>query len=89
MSGQQMGRLAMRQEGESWNAYYAMPDTMDGAIFLGSIRLAAVINNPDRKQAFMDMMRGVVSDVLEEQTGAAPDWGGAVTAPLHEKAGNA
>lgn len=89
MSGQQMGRLAMRQEGKSWNAYYAMPDTMDGAIFLGSIRLAAVTNNPERKQAFMDMMRDVVSDVIEERAGITPDWGGPVTAPLHEKAGNA
>ncbi len=27
-----IGRLAMRHEGNFWNAYYAMPDTMDGAI---------------------------------------------------------
>jgi hypothetical protein len=35
----QIGRLALREEGEWWNAYYyAMPGTMDGALHLGSIR---------------------------------------------------
>jgi hypothetical protein len=33
------GRLALRVEGEFWNAYYAMPGTMRDAIFLGSIRM--------------------------------------------------
>jgi hypothetical protein len=28
---QKIGRLALRVEGTMWCAYYAMPDTMDGA----------------------------------------------------------
>jgi len=85
-----IGRLAMRAEGDNWNAYYAMPDTMDGAIFLGSIRLAAVSSlHPERKQAFMDMMRDLVADLIEETSGVRPTWGGPETAPEHERSGTA
>jgi hypothetical protein len=69
-----IGRLAFRVEGKAWNAYYAMPDTMEGAVPLGSIRLAAVTNHPERKQAFMDLMKGIVSEVLKEECSLAPAW---------------
>ncbi len=77
----QIGRLAMREEGDNWVAYYALPGTMEDAIPLGSIRLATVANNPDRKSAFMDMMRGIVSDIIEDKTGVRPTWGGPQRAP--------
>ena len=83
-----IGRLAMRAEGTLWNAYYAMPNTMDDAIFLGSISLASVENNPERKKAFMDMMRGIVTDILEEKTGETPTWGGLEIAPERERGGH-
>lgn len=86
---QQIGRLAMRQEGGNWNAYYALPDTMEAPIFIGSIRMAVVIGKPEKKAAFMDIMRDVISDIIEEQTGVRPVWGGATSAPEHERAGNA
>ena len=85
----QIGRLAMRQEGDNWNAYYALPDSMDEPIFLGSVRMGAIANNPERKQAFMGMMRDIVSDIIEEQTGIRPTWGGPQAAPEHERAGSA
>lgn len=85
----QVGRLALRHEGELWNAYYAMPGTMEGAIFLGSIRMAAVVDSPARKHAFMDLMRDVVTDVIQEKTGLRPTWGGPETAPEHERGGSA
>lgn len=86
---QKVGRLAMRHEGASWNAYYAMPGTMEGAIPLGSIAMRFVVNNPERKQAFMDMMRDAVSDLIEETTGHRPSWPeGAHAAPEHERAGH-
>jgi hypothetical protein len=84
----QVGRLAMRHEGELWNAYYALPDSMKEPIFLGSIRMGAVVGNPERKTAFMHMMRDIVSDIIEESTGTRPTWGGPHTAPEHERAGN-
>lgn len=86
---QQIGRLAMRVEGRNWTAYYALTDTMDGALFLGSIAMAAVTDSPDRKQAFMDMMRDVVSDILEEKLGSRPDWNEPQGAHEHERAGRA
>jgi hypothetical protein len=86
---QQIGRLAMRQEGGNWNAYYALPDNMDGAVFLGSIRMTAILNNDERKNAFMDMMRDIVSDIIENETGVRPVWGGPTGAPEHERSGNA
>ena len=85
----QIGRLAMRQEGGSWNAYYALNETMDGAIFLGSIKMGAIIGNKERKTAFMDMMRDIVADIIVVKTGTRPTWGGVISAPEHEKAGNA
>ncbi|MEI9804138.1 MAG: hypothetical protein WDN48_06280 [Pseudolabrys sp.] len=63
---------------------------MDGAILLGSIAIRFVTDNPTRKQAFMDMMRDAVSDILEEQAGARPTWPeGPQPAPESERAGNA
>lgn len=87
---QKVGRLALRHEGNFWNAYYAMPGTMDGAVLLGSIAMRFVVGNTDRKNAFMDMMRGAVTDLLEEQTGARPTWpDGPQTAPESERSGHA
>lgn len=85
-----IGRLALRQEGPNWNAYYAMPDTMKGALFLGSIRLGAVgPDNRKRKDAFMAMMFSIVADIIEEKTGYRPVSQGPQPAPEHERAGNA
>ncbi len=82
------GRLALREEGDNWNAYYALAETMEGAIFLGSIRMAIVISSADRKREFMQLMRDVVSDILRE-IGHRPIWGDPETGPEHERAGNA
>jgi F0F1-type ATP synthase membrane subunit a len=85
-----IGRLAMRHEGANWTAYYAMPNTMADAVYLGSIRMAAVVDNPERKQAFMGMMRDLVSDIIEESTGQRPTFpDGPQAAPESEKAGHA
>lgn len=85
----QIGRLAMRQEGDNWCAYYALPDNMEEAIFLGSIKMNAVTGNRERKESFMDMMRDVVSDIIKNETGIRPEWGGAKSAPEHERSGSA
>ena len=87
-----IGRLALREEGENWSAYYALPDTMEGALFLGSIRMGAVagvsVGNKARKQAFMDLMRDLVDDIIEEKTGIRPSWGEPERAPESERAGH-
>lgn len=81
----------MRREGHIWIAYYALPDTMEGAILLGSIAMRFVENNEERKEAFMGMMRDAVTELLKERTGAEdvtwPD--GPQPAPEHERSGSA
>lgn len=83
-----VGRLAMRAEGQWWNAYYALPDTMNGALHLGSIRLTAVQANENLKLRFMATMRELVDDVIADKAGMRPSWGGPETAPAHERAGH-
>lgn len=84
-----IGRLALRHEGNFWNAYYAMPDTMKGAIFIGSIAIRFVGDNKKRKRAFMLLMQEAVSDIIEEATGARPEWPhGPQSAPESERSGH-
>ncbi len=82
----QIGRLALREEGEFLNAYYALPDTMDGALLLGSIHLKLAMSRPERKAAFMNLMREAVADVIEDLFGTRPDWPDPpAIAPEHER----
>lgn len=85
----QIGRLALRVEGDNWVAYYALLDSMVDAIPLGSIRMAAIRDNPARKEAFFGLMREVVADLFEETQGERPTWGKPKPAPEHERGGNA
>ncbi len=85
----QVGRLAMRQEGGGWNAYYAMPDTMQGAVLIGSVRMGAMMGRPERKKQFMKLMQDIVDDIIQENTGVRPQWPDEPTpAPEHDRAGN-
>lgn len=83
-----LGRLAMRREGTMWNAYYALPDTMEGAALIGSIAITFVASNSERKQAFMDIMASIVADHIEAHTGKRPDMR-VTDAPEHERGGTA
>jgi hypothetical protein len=85
----QVGRLALREEGADWVAYYAQPDTMKGALRLGSIRLR-LVQREERKQAFMDLMRAAFADLMEETIGTRPSFPEPPKpAPEHERAGRA
>jgi hypothetical protein len=84
-----MGRVALRHEGANWNAYYALPDTMNGAIPLGSIKMAFVRDNEERKAAFLNLMRECIADMLEQETGHRPTFpDGPQPAPEIERAGH-
>ena len=88
MPEQKIGRLALRHEGKFWVAYYALPDTMEGALLLGSIAMRFV-QDRERKDAFMALMREAVSDILEEKTGQRPTWPEPPQgAPEHERGGH-
>lgn len=80
-------RLALRAEGNFWNAYAALADTMDGAVLLGSIAIGAVTDNERRRRSFMDLMKSVLADYIKDATGAAPKWNPPDRAPEHERAG--
>jgi hypothetical protein len=70
---QQIGRLALRTENNMWCAYYALQNTMDGAVFLGSIALN-IVKNESRKQTFIKLMQEGVADIIEEFQGVRPTW---------------
>lgn len=90
MAEQEIGRLAMRVEGNYWVAYYNLTDTMEGTLELGRIAMTAVSpQHRDRRHAFMAMMQDVVSDILEERCGRRPDWNGPRDVPEYERAGRA
>lgn len=80
----QIGRLALREEGHLWVAYYALTESMDGALMLGSIQLRFV-DDPIRRQAFMALMMEAVGDIIEEKTGVRPQWNVPQPAPEHER----
>jgi hypothetical protein len=84
---QQVGRVALRVEGNWWVAYYALPNTMDGAIEMGRV-LMALVQDRERKHAFMGLMSSAVGEFLKDATGVHPDF---ITqdAPEHERAGRA
>src|SRR5580765_6615106 len=68
-----LGRLAMRHEGNFWVAYYALPESMEGAVLLGSIAMRFVDTKP-RRDAFMEIMKKAVADLLQDQFGERPTW---------------
>ena len=86
---QEIGRLAMRQEGNFWVAYYAMTDTMENAVEIGRIHMGVVADNPERKEAFQAIVRDFVGDFFREHLGEAPSWKAPVQAPEHERSGTA
>jgi hypothetical protein len=83
-------RLAFRVEGDRWNAYLAQRNTMDGAIWMGSILMTAVTDNPVRKDDFIALMQMAMGDVIEGALGARPTWPDPPErAPEHERSGSA
>lgn len=86
---QQIGRLALREEGNRWVAYYALNNSMKDALFLGSIALGAVQKDDGKKQRFIDLMRDMVADAIEDAFGVRPKWRDPETAPEHERSGRA
>jgi len=51
--------------------------------------MAAIVDDPERKQAFMDIIRDFASDILKEVVGVRPAWPNPpCTAPEHERASN-
>jgi hypothetical protein len=79
------GRLALREEGTLWVAYFAQPGTMDGAVFLGSIRMRFVVDKPAQRSTFIALMRDAVNDLFEREMGIAVENWEERPAPEHER----
>lgn len=73
----QVGRLAFRLEGAYWNVYYAQPDTMKDAVFLGGIRFTLVEGHEEVKKEFMAVMRHALTAAGEDALGVKLEWPGA------------
>jgi hypothetical protein len=84
----QIGRLAFRVEGNKWTCYYAMPNTMEGAIWMGSIAMA-IVQDEGRKGAFITLMREALGDFIEEKMGNRVDSWKTEPAPESERSGSA
>jgi len=82
-------RLALREEGNFWNAYMAQMGTMDNAKLIGSIVLGAAMKDPKIKQDFMNLMMRVMGLAIKEVSGSEPEKWETTTAPESERSGNA
>ena len=83
-------RLALRIEGEWWNAYIAKSDTMEGAILVGSIRSRLVEESKDCKTGFIALMQVALTLAMQEATGLQMLWPEPPhRAPEHERSGTA
>jgi hypothetical protein len=88
---QEIGRIALRAEGDMWNGYWApRQDTMDGALLLASIRLSAVgSNHPDRKLEFIELVQRLFADAVQDSIGQQLTWNDPKPAPERERSGSA
>jgi|HubBroStandDraft_6_1064221.scaffolds.fasta_scaffold00530_44 hypothetical protein len=83
----EVGRLALRHEGEWWNAYWARSQlSMDGAVLLGSIRMS-VAKGPV-KDAFIGTMTLAFGNMVKDVTGQDPTWSEPRIAPESERSGH-
>lgn len=68
-----IGRLALREEGDYWVAYWAPPDTMEDASVLGSLHLM-LAREPKLQTAFMELMKAALAHVVWETAGEQISW---------------
>lgn len=63
-------RIAYRAEGDFFNAYFAHPNTLDGAIPLGSVRMSIIKNHAPARERFRSLIDDAVHSMFREATGA-------------------
>ena len=82
-------RIAMRLEGDRINAYYAAPDTMEGALWLGALAKSVADASPEAWERFKRVMRTAAADAIRATSGDpnANIEFGEEAAPEHERAG--
>jgi hypothetical protein len=84
----EIGRLALRVEGEFWNAYWApRQDSMADAVLLASIRMLFVEGDSPLKDQFMTLAKDSFAKAVQEAIGQTPRWAAPVSAPERERSG--
>ena len=83
-----IGRLALREEGNYWNAYWASLDTMEGATLLASVNME-LVKTKERQDEWRLLVQEMAGDIIEEHAGVRPTWPDPERAPEHERAGRA
>jgi hypothetical protein len=68
------GRLAFREQGQWWIAYWARLDTMDGATELARVRMVAIMQDPILRQQFINFCKATFDVVVREALGTTPLW---------------
>lgn len=82
---QQVGRLAIRKIHDEVRFYYAMPDTMKGALLLLSVKTSLLRRDGELFTALMRAMRAAVAHIIEDATGTRPTWNEPQRAPENER----
>jgi len=82
-------RLALRAEGQAWNAYIAQEHSMENAFFIGSIPLHVVHQDERIAEDFINLMQRVMAISIKEACGKEPTEWVIKPAPESERPGNA
>lgn len=82
----QIGRLAVREIRDEVRFFYAMPDTMKGALLLGTIKASILRHDPRRLDVLIALYRDTVADLIADMTGGVrPTMQQPHAAPEHER----
>ncbi len=81
-----LGRLAMRVEGDWWVAYWAAPNSMKRSTEIARLRMSLAAD-PVLKEAFLGFCQSAMSVTIKAATGKTPGWNDPVGAPEQEKSG--
>ena len=65
-------RIAIRQEGNLINAYYAKPDSMDDSILIASLLRTTTDLDDDVFVAFRDLMQLIANQLCQKYMGETP-----------------
>lgn len=80
-------RIAFRAEGAFVNAYFAPPETMDGAILVSSVRKTMLNEDPELWEDWRTLMRMAFERYHERLGLPVAEWK-EIPAPEHERAGS-
>jgi len=82
-------RIAVRDEGEHVNAYFARTGTMQNAELVLSIKRRVLEDDPQLRESFFAFMQLLAASMVMKRTGQGVSGIDVSPGPEHEKAGHA